>query len=177
MDPKDYTGKEWDDLLRQMNGRQIRNSMRRALRAEARNALRIAQSHLAGSGLQVRGSSADWKKGVRSFVYRQGTGFMITVKARSASRKTGKGEKSMHENRRGLRKPVLMWAEEGTKARRTKTRTKSFARQRKGHSTGRMRAYGFLEKAAPEMYRTVGENLTPEVGAAVGKVAGKCGFA
>ena len=69
-----------------------------------------------------------------------------------------------------------MWAEEGTKYRNTKSKTKFFVRKRKGHATGRMKAYGFMEKAAPEMFRSVEEGLSRELGIAVEKVARKCGF-
>ena len=178
MTPEQYTGQEWDELLRQMNGTQIKKSMRGAIRAEARKAQKIAQSRLASSGLQVKGNNADWKKGIRTRIYpdNKGMGFMVTVKARAASRKTGTGEKSMHVNRFGIKKPILMWAEEGTQSRKTKTQTKWFVRQRKGHKTGKMGAYGFLEDSAPEMFAAVEAGLTPEVSKAVEKVARKCGF-
>lgn len=177
MNPKDYTGKEWDDLLRLMNASQIKKSMRGALRAEARKARKIAQNKLAGTGLQVKGDSSDWKKGIRTRIYpsNKGTGFMVTVKAIAANRKSGV-EKSMHTNRFGVKKPILMWAEEGTKKRKTKTQTKWGLRKRKGHSTGRMKDYGFMEAATPEMYRSVENGLVPEVEKSVMKVARKCGF-
>ena len=82
----------------------------------------------------------------------------------------------MHTNRYGFKKPVLMWAEEGTRQRRTKTQTKWFTRSRKGHSTGSMPAYGFLAKAQPEMFSAVERGLAPEVEKAVDKIAKKCGF-
>lgn len=185
MNPEEYTGKEWENLLRQMNGKQIKKSMRGALRAEARKAQKIAQSKLQTSGLQVRGDTADWKKGIRTRIYpdNKGMGFLVTVKARAASRKTGTGEKSMHKTYQSIKKPdkygpkpVLMWAEEGTKIRKTKTQTKWGFRKRKGHSTGRMDAYGFMEDATPEMFQSVEAGLVPEVEKAVTKVAKKCGF-
>jgi hypothetical protein len=178
MNPEEYTGKEWENLLRQMNGKQIKKSLRGALRAESRKAQKIAQSKLQTSGLRVQGDTADWKKGIRTRIYpdNKGMGFMITVKARAASRKTGNGEKSMHKNRFGFKKPILMWAEEGTKSRKTKTQTKWGFRKRKGHSTGRMGAYGFMEAATPEMFQSVEAGLAPEVDKAVTKVAKKCGF-
>ncbi len=178
MDPKEYTGKEWDDLLREMNAKQIKSSLRSAMRAEAKKAVAIAQRHLASSGLKVQGDTSDWKKGIRSFVYNpsRATGFLVTVKARAASRKTGKGEKSMHTNRFGNKKPVLMWAADGTQYRKTKSQTKWFVRSKKGHRTGRMRDYDFLDKSTPEMFQSVETGLTPEIGNAVTKVARKCGF-
>ena len=173
MDPNQYTGKEWTDLLRQMTPRQIRNSVKRAYRALSKEAVKVAQQKLASSGL--KSSGGDLKKGIRAFVYSRGGGFLVTVKARAANRQ-GKGEKSMHTTRRGFKKPILMWAEEGTAERHTKSKTKWFTRSRKGHSTGKMPAYGFLASAEPEMFSIVERGLTPEVEKAVEKVAKKCGF-
>lgn len=175
MDPEQYTGKEWTQLIKEMNPKQLRNSLKRAYRAEAKQALVIARRYLHSSGLDVHGNRTDWEKGIRSHIYSRGGGFLLTVKARGASRK-GTGEKSMHVNRRGIKKPVLMWAEEGTKLRKTRTKTRFFVRMRKGHVTGRIKAYGFMEKAAPDMFRTVEEGLSKELDTAVEKVAKKCGF-
>lgn len=171
-----YTGREWQELLRQMNGTQIKKSMRSAVRRVAAQAQKTAQGELLASGLKVKGDAADWKKGIRTRLYpdRMGAGFLVTVKARAASRKTGGGEKSMHKNRFGQKKPVLMWAEEGTAERRTSGR--GFLRRRKGHGTGRMGAYRFMEAATPEMFRQTESGLLPEVEKAVKKVAAKCGF-
>lgn len=178
MSPEEYTGKEWEELLRQMNGTQIKKSLRGAIRAEARKAQKIAQGKLQASGLHVEGDISDWKKGIRVRIYpgNKGFGFMTTVKARAASRRTGNGEKSMHKNRYGLKKPILMWAEEGTKSRKTKAKTKWGFRKRKGHATGRMGAYGFMEDATPEMFQSLETGLVPEIENSVRKVAKKCGF-
>lgn len=179
MTDSNYTGKEWADLLREMDGRQLKKSLRGALRAEAKKAQAIAQQRLETSGLRVKGSTADWKKGIRIRIYpwSKGTGFMITTKARAGS-KSGRGEKGMHVNRWGKKKPVLMWAEDGTTTRRTKGgRLTWLLGGRKSHSTGRMRAYGFMEAAQPAMMTAVEQGLTPEVEKAVVKTARKCGFA
>lgn len=175
MDPKDYTGKEWTELLKSLTPRQIRNSIRNAYRREANDIRKIAVQKLRSSGLKVRGNSSDWEKGIRAYVYSRGGGFMVTVKARGVNRQ-GRGEKGMHKNRAGLKKPVLMWAEEGTTVRKTKSKTKIFVRKRKGHDTGVMPAYGFLESAAPEMYRRAETGLAPEIEAAVNKAARKAGI-
>lgn len=173
MDPRDYTGKEWTDLLRQMSTRQIRNSLKRAYRKEANKAQRIAAQKLRTSGLKYSGS--DMEKGIRTRIYSRGGGFMLTVKAKKATKSGGK-EQGMYTNRQGLKKPVLMWAEEGTLPRRTKSATKFFVRTRKGHSTGQMPSYGFMEKATPQMYKSVEDGLFPEIDLAVRKVAKKAGF-
>ncbi len=175
MNPKDYTGKEWTELARLLTQRQIRNSVKRAYRREADRARKIAVNALRVSGLRVEGDASDWEKGIRAHVYSRGGGFLITVKARGANRH-GRGEKGMHKNRAGVKKPVLMWAEEGTAARKTKSRTRVFIRKRRGHGTGRMPGYGFLDKAAPDMYRSVEAGLLPEIESAVDKVARKAGI-
>ena len=96
MNPKDYTGEEWMQLAKELTPRQMRNALKRSYRAEAKKALGIARRHLHASGMQVKGSQADWDKGIRSHIYSKGGGFMLTVKARRANSK-GKGEKSMHQ--------------------------------------------------------------------------------
>lgn len=175
MNPKDYTGKEWTELLKSLTPRQIKNSVKRAYRKEADKACKIAVQKLRSSGLKVRGNSSDWEKGIRSHIYSRGGGFMVTVKARGVN-KQGRGEKGMHKNRTGLKKPVLMWAEEGTTVRKTKSKTKIFVRKRKGHDTGAMPKCGFLESVAPEMSRSVETGLFPEIEIAVNKVAQKAGI-
>ena len=196
MKPEQYTGNEWQHLLKQMDGKEIKKSLRNAIRAEAKKAQKIAQDKLATSELQVQGNTADWKKGIRTYIYNpnKATGFMVTVKARAANRRTGKVEKSMHQNRKGFKKPVLMWAEEGTQPRKrggkrvksdnAHNAAKAKGRiggawqyiRRKGIPTGRMRPYRFLEGAAPEMFQAVETGLTPEIEKAVENVAKKCGF-
>lgn len=178
MNPKDYTGTEWKELAKQFTTKQMRGSLKRAYRAEAKKARQIALSKLHAEDIDVQGNRADWDAGVRAHIYSGGGGFMITVKGRSGRK--GRGEKSMHENRfypKTQRKlPVLMWAEDGTKPRKTKSKTKKYVRLRKGHKTGKMPEYGFLDKAAAEMYRTVEGDLAKEVEKAVRKVAKKSGF-
>ena len=171
----------------------MRSALKRSYRAEAKKALGIARRYLGASGMQVQGNKSDWDKGIRSHIYSKGGGFMITVKAHRANLK-GQGEKSMHQNRKGFKKPVLMWAEEGTKPRQRggkkvrikhgiygthrsgKTRYWTETIRKDGISTGQMGAYGFLDRATPEMFQTVERDLGAEVGIAVEKVARKCGF-
>lgn len=196
MNPKDYDGKEWTQLAKELTPRQMRNALRQSYRAEAKKALSIARKHLHKSGLKVEGNKSDWDKGIRSHIYSKGGGFMLTVKARRANSK-GKGEKSMHQTRKGFKKPILMWAEEGTEMRKAKATRwryefsgnwKLWARHGSGYrpkkkkvysdgqDRGRMKAYGFLDKATPEMFQSVESDLGMEVNAAVEKVAKKCGF-
>lgn len=175
MNDNNYTGEDWVRLAKEMTPRMIRNSVKRAYRAVGKKAREIAVSSLNSSGLSVLGNASDWKKGVRLHIYSKGGGFLVSVRGKAAN-KSGKGERSMHKNRfygktkRAL--PILQWAEEGTRERKTKTK----GRQRKAHSTGHMRKYGFLESASGRMYTAVENGLQGEVEQAVYKVAAKNGF-
>lgn len=152
------------NLLREMTPRQIRNSLKRAYRAEAKKVKKIAERKLDSSGLHVMGSKSDLHKGIRTRIYSRGGGFMLTVKP-------GKGNvKSMHKNRRGFLKPVLLWAEEGTVGRFTRNG------MRRGHITGSMPSYGFMAAAEDEMLQTAENDLLSEVEVAVEKVARKAGM-
>lgn len=175
MNPKNYTGKEWTQLAKELTPRQMRNALKHSYRSESKKALIIARRYLHASGMNVKGNHADWAKGIRSYIYSKGGGFLLTVKARSANSK-GRGEKSMHKNSKGFKKPVLMWAEDGTQRRFSKSSSWKRKVRTGGIYRGRMPAYGFLDRATPEMFRTVEADLGVDVGKAVEKVAKKCGF-
>lgn len=156
-------GKHFTDLLREMNTKQLRNSLKRAYRAEAKKQLSIAQGYAARTGMHNATALA---KTVYSYVYSRGGGFMVTVKGNK------KNDKGMYRNSRSKLKPVLMWAEDGTGSR--VTRGGGF---RSAHPTGSLKKYGFLERAEAEMFPTAEKDLLPEVEDAVAKVAKKAGFA
>lgn len=172
MDPKDYTGKEWSELARQLTPRQLRNSVKRAYRREAAKARAIAVQQLRSSGMSAEGDKKDLERSIRQRVYSRGGGFMVTVKAKSSGDKT----QGMHRNRYGKLKPVLVFAEDGTVSRKTKTKTRIFTRIRKGHPTGSMPKFGILDKSTAGMFRSVETGLFPEVEAAVIKSARKSGI-
>lgn len=177
MDPRAYTGAEWKELAQNFTSRQLRNTIKRAYRKQAKEAVEIAKRRLQTCGMNVEGDQSDFAKGIRSHIYSRGGGFMVTVKARSSRSK--KGEKGMHTNRRGLKKPVLMWAEEGTNKRKVgQTRFKIGKKRLSfgGKNRGSMPAYHFLDAATPEMFQKVETGLFPSVEEAVNKVAKKCGF-
>ena len=136
-----------------------RKALRGAMRREG-NRLRDAAAK-AASGLANRGGGS-FKKNIRVRVYppRYGAGFMVSVKGRN-----GHDPKIMHKTRDRRRrdgrvvagglKPVLMWAEDGTRQRRTGRRRRGesalsyYGRKyrryrRSGRRTGAMPRYGFL---------------------------------
>ena len=166
MNPKDYTAAEWTELARQLDAKKLKGALRSAYRVEAGKALKIARKAVSQSGLQVQGNPSDLNKGVRPYIYSRGGGFMVTVKPQRGK----KADKSMHRNRYGKLKPVLMWAEDGTKDRRIGRPTKSkpgkssFGKRlrryiRGGHSTGRMKRYAFLARTEAQEEGRIENNL------------------
>lgn len=192
MDPSQELQKSMSELMREMNPKQLKKAIKGAYRRVGKGAREIALYHLHKSGIDVQGDRTDFDKGLRVFVYGRGGGFMITTKARAANSRTGKGEKGMHKNRRGQKKPILMWAADGTKDRYRKTGRKVlkgnwkwWARQggsrpryvwERTRKTGKMPDYGFIDKATPEASRYVEDELGKELQKSVEKVAKKAGF-
>ena len=181
MEPSSYTGKEWQELAKAMDARQLRNALKGAYRRQAKEAVKTARGKLRATGMRVEGSRSDWEKGIRSHVYSRGGGFLVTVK--------GNRGKSMHKNRRGRALPILQWAEEGTRQRYSGPGRRHYEWSRSGRGKprrtmvrdsgiprGRMPAFRFLDKAAPEMYRNAEKRLTADVEAAVLRAAKRHGL-
>lgn len=159
-----------------------RKALRGAMRKEATRVRKAVKSAITASDLG-KGTRADVTKGVYQRVYpaKYGAGFMVSVKT---SGKTGK--RGIHTNRAGKQKPVLMWAAEGTQMRRVGKRTgrkystswtgKRYATYgRSGHSTGRMRKYGFMDKAEAQVEGSVEANLWAAFNANLDKAVRRIG--
>lgn len=142
-----------------LSPKEQRKAIAAAMRHEANRLKKAAQTKVRTSGLSAK-TGVD--KGVYSRLYpkRYGTGFMVSVKPYGA-------KKGIHTNRQGKQKPVLLFAEEGTKQRNVgrrkgeaQYRQGRFAQKkwrdysRSGHSTGRMPRYKFL--AMTEQTETAG---------------------
>lgn len=143
----EYDDTELQRLFSELAPKRRLQAMKGAFRKEANKARKIAVRNLRGS---VQ-SNENLEKGVRALVFKRKTGFRITVGTKKAN-KRGKGEAGFHTNRKGIKKPVLIWMEDGTRERKTGTRIFS---RRKGHRTGRMKRYGFIDKSRGEIQRTV----------------------
>ena len=100
--------KPFKEVFEALDTKQQRLAMKSAMRREANRLKKQAATNLAASGLG-RGTRQPVAKGLRSRVYpdRYGAGFMLTAKPHKS--------KGYHRNRYGKDKPVLMWAEDGTK--------------------------------------------------------------
>lgn len=192
---QEFNGKELDELMQRLKTSELRKGLKAGYRKTARMARKVALEYLHRSDLQVKGNKADLDKGLRAYIYSKGGGFMLTVKARRAN-KSGKGEKGMHENRKGKKKPVLMWAEDGTQPRKAKGdfkyewsgnwklwsrhggkyKPKKKRKYTSGQDRGKMPAYEFLAKATPEAFRVVEQELSNQIKEGVEKVARKSGL-
>lgn len=153
-----------------MDAKQRLKALKGAFRKEANRVRKTALNNLRGS---IR-TDKDMEKGVRAIVFKQKAGFRVTIGTKRATKAGGK-EYGFHKNRQGLKKPILIWAEEGTEERRTKSKTRIFVRSRKGHPTGRMKRYGFMRQTRDEVADSVNDSLHNEIVTSVTKIAEKYG--
>ena len=164
-----YDDENLQRLFAEMDTKKRLKALKGAFRREANRVRKTAINNLRGS---IR-TDRDLERGVRAIVFKRKAGFRVTIGTKKAG-KSGK-EYGFHTNRRGQKKPVLIWAEEGTARRHTKTRTSFFVRSRKGHSTGRMKRYGFMLKTLNEVRDRVTDSLHSEVVNSIMKEAKKYG--
>ena len=166
-----YDDTQLQKLFPEMDVKHRKRALNGAFRREANQVRRTAINNLRSS----LHSNRDLEKGIRAIVFKKAAGFRVTIGTKKANRKTGKGEKGMHINRQGLKKPVLIWAEGGTEQRKTKTKTRVFVRKRRGHNTGRMKRYGFMRKTQTDVRDKVTADLRNEIVESVTKTANKYG--
>ena len=153
----DYNDENLQRLFAELEPKRRLQAIKGGFRREANQVRKTAINNLRSS-IQ---SNKDLEKGVRAIVFKRKAGFRVTVGTKRAG-KNGKGEAGFHTNRQGLKKPVLIWAEEGTKERQTKpkkgTRRRA-ARLRASHRTGRMKRYGFMAQTLTSVRDTVTTNI------------------
>lgn len=169
----DYDDKNLQRLFAELEPKRRLQAIKGGFRREANQVRKTAINNLRSS-IQ---SNKDLEKGVRAIVFKRKAGFRVTVGTKRAG-KNGKGEAGFHTNRQGLKKPVLIWAEEGTAERKTKpkqgTRRRA-ARLRASHRTGRMKRYGFMAQTLTGVRDTVTANIQKMVTENVEQVAKKYG--
>lgn len=169
----DYNDENLQRLFAELEPKRRLQAIKGGFRREANQVRKTAINNLRSS-IQ---SNKDLEKGVRAIVFKRKAGFRVTVGTKRAG-KNGKGEAGFHTNRQGLKKPVLIWAEEGTKERQTKpkkgTRRRA-ARLRASHRTGRMKRYGFMVQTLNSVRGTVTANIHKMVTENVEQVAKKYG--
>ena len=102
-----YDDTQLQKLFTEMDVKHRKRALKGAFRREANQVRRTAINNLRSS----LHSNRDLEKGIRAIVFKKAAGFRVTIGTKKANRKTGKGDKGMHINRQGLKKPVLIWAE------------------------------------------------------------------
>lgn len=160
-----YDDGNLQQLFAELDPKRRAQALRGGFRREAAKVRKTAINNLRGSGIR---SDKDLEKGVRAMVFRRTAGFRVTVGT--------KGEAGFHTNRRGEKKPILLWAELGTKQRRTKGNGgRRASRQRAAHNTGQMKRYGFMAQTLDDVRNTVTEDVHQLVADNVTKIAKKYG--
>jgi hypothetical protein len=174
----DYDDSRLQQLFAELEPKRRLQALKGAFRKEANRIRKIAVNNLRSSGLR---SDKDLEKGIRGKVFKRVAGFGVTIGTKKANKK-GKGEAGFHTNRRGLKKPILIWAEEGTKERKTKNGkgflglfTRRAARKRAAHRTGKMKRYGFMSKTLESTRDSVTNNIHSNVIESIQKVSEKYG--
>ncbi len=136
----------------------IQGALRRAATKVKKEAVKNLRSARNGKGETIK-TSKELEKGIRRLAYKKHLGFRVTV----GSKKKAKT------------KPILVWAEEGTKKRFTKTQTKVYRRKRGGHYTGEMPRYGFMQRTKEQVKDKVTDMLHNEINQNIQRIAKKYG--
>ena len=152
-----------------------RKALKGAFRRTATYVRKTAERNLRGTGI---GNAEKLRRGIRQMVFSRAAGFCVTIAPRRSG-KNGKGGRGMHTNRRGLKKPVLRWAETGTKKRRAKKRVRFRGADGRwatsGYGRGMMPRYGFMSATKSQVEGEVTRTLHKEVRESVIKTAKKYG--
>lgn len=158
--------KPFASVYKTLNLKDQRKAMKSAMRREGNRLKKAAVDNLGQSGIGS-GTKRSLSKGIYLRVYPEekcGLGFMVSVKPHGR-------RKGIHLNRQNKEKPVLMWAEDGTRFRHVGRRISSFfgksrftgkkIRQylRGGASRGKMKRYAFLAKTEQQNEKGVEDNL------------------
>ncbi|MCM1029736.1 MAG: hypothetical protein NC342_08900 [Pseudoflavonifractor sp.] len=144
-------------LLRLMTPRQMGQAWKNALAAQCRKIRKVAVRGFRESGLRNRGKMI---KAFRSSVRRDLTGFSVKITP------TKRNADSCYVNRRGQRKPVVLWADTGTH-----NRFRTGAKKGR-YSLGATPAHGFMAKARADLPRVASE-MEAEVRKRAAKAAAK----
>lgn len=167
----DYDDRNLQQLFAELEPKRRLQAIKGGFRKEANQVRKTAINNLRNSV----NSNRDLEKGVRAIVFKRKAGFRVTVGTKRAG-KNGKGEAGFHTNRQGLKKPVLIWVEDGTQERRTKGNGgKRAKRRRSAHRTGRMKRYGFMTQTLNGVRDTVTADIHKLVSENVLRVAQKYG--
>lgn len=157
----EYDDRKFQRLCGALTPKQRRQALRGAMRRSATLLRKASVTALRQSG-RLR-PDANLLKGVRSIVYKKkALGFRVTIGTKYGKKGPTSG---YHHNRFGLDKPVLIWNEEGTKARRT----------RRGARRGRIQRIGFMAKAKERVLPQIESKMKQEIISNIKRIAEKYG--
>lgn len=161
-----YDDKRLRLLFAELDPKGRKKVIKNACRRVGTKVRKVAVDNLRASSL---GKANAMRDGVRSVVFNREAGVRVTVAT--------KGGKGMHTNRKGKTKPILMWAETGTKKRESKKATRYLVggEWRTGRYRGAMKRFGFIAKTQRQVRHTAGEQMKEEVANQVLKIAKKHG--
>ena len=171
-----YQDKKLCGLFAALSPMNRKKAIKGACRKVGNSVKKVAINNLRATGLN---HADQLSTGVRAVVFKREAGFRVTVASKKAN-KRGKGEKGMHSNRYGNKKPILAWAELGTKWRKTKTnKSAKFNADGKWYTAGSrrgfMKRYGFIAKTKTQVEHKVGKQIKDEIAIKVTQIAKKYG--
>lgn len=184
-----YNDGELQRLFSEMEVKHRLKALKGAFRREANKVRKKALVNLRSS---IR-TDKDLEKGVRTVIMKRKAGFSVTIGTktmkgrykgkRNGVRRYGRAKStwagfSFHTNRQGKEKPVLIWAEGGTKWRRVKQRHRFMINGKwvaAGKNRGFMKRYGFMKTTLDQVRESVTNDLQNELANSVKKVAKKYG--
>lgn len=174
-----YDDRNLQKLFAELQPKHRRQALKGAFRRAATKVKRTAINNLRS----CVNSTPELEKGVRALVWKRRGGFRVTVGTKSAN-KAGKGEQGFYQSRRqrpkngkGRKYPVLLWLEDGTKVRKSKSDTlyKIGDRWITGRKRGFIKRYGFMRKTKNQVSSTITETVKSEIIDNVTRVAKKYG--
>jgi len=176
-------GGRYDDsqlmkMLEMLSPQERKKAIKAAFRKMGMKVRDIARSNLR---LSMPGANKNVEKGIRVVVYRNKLGFRVTVgtKKSRVNYKGATGKALTEAKKKEREKIVPLWAEGGTENRVTATSGQRFGIRWKsrgrGHRTGRMKPYLFMEKTKGEALEQTGDTAEKEIIEQIFKVAVKYG--
>lgn len=155
-------------LEESLSPKQVTAAIRGGVRREANRVRKVVIRNIRGS---LR-SNHTLEKGVRVEMYKKIPGFRVTIRTKKHKGKRPKTSRQQTLEEAGL---VLLWNEEGTKPRKTKSRTKLWKRTRRGHYTGQLKGKQFVQRAYVSERNVIERNVFDEVKRNVEKALKKYG--
>lgn len=166
-----YDDSQLQRLFGELEEKRRVQALKGGFRRAANEVRKMAVNNLRRTGICNTGSL---EKGIRALVFKRRAGFRVTVGTKRKS-KAAVAKMSAEQKAREKKYVSLIWLEDGTAERYTKTGTKIRTRSRRGHYTGRVKRYGFMLRTKGEAERKVTDEIHKDVREYIVKTAKKYG--